>query len=133
MSEADTNQQIAVGTHVEVELIDGAGDRERLVLDIVPDQKADFANGFLGESTPLAQAIFGHAAGEVVPYRLGDVVKVSIVAVSLEARAPVEDAAAKRQAVLQQAVAESDRISDMVFALAVGSKWGDYDPGGIKE
>ena len=45
----------------------------------------------------------------------------------------VEDVAAKRQAVIQQVVAESERISDMVFALAVGSKWGDYDPGGAKE
>jgi hypothetical protein len=44
-----------------------------------------------------------------------------------------EDMAAKRQAVIEQAVAESARISDMVFALAVGSKWGDYDPGGVKE
>ena len=45
------------------------------------------------------------------------------------ARVQEEDVAAKRKAVIQQAVAESERISDMVFALAVGSKWGDYDPG----
>jgi hypothetical protein len=133
MIEAEKSQRVAVGTHVEVELIDEAGECERLVFDLVPDKQADFANGFLGEGTPLAQAILGQTTGSVVPYRVGDVVKVSILAVTLEARAPVEDVAAKRQAVIQQVVAESDRISDMVFALAVGSKWGDYDPGGVKE
>ena len=126
-------QPVAVGTHVEVELIDEAGVNERLEFDLVPDKQADFANGFLGESTPLAQAILGQTAGSVVAYRVGDVAMVSVLTVTLEGRLPVEDVAAKRQAVIQQVVAESDRISDMVFALAVGSKWGDYDPGGSKE
>jgi hypothetical protein len=126
-------QPVAVGTHVEVELIDEAGVNERLEFDLVPDEQADFANGFLGESTPLAQAILGQTAGSVVAYRVGDVAKVSVLSVALEGRLPVEDVAAKRQAVIQQVVAESERISDMVFALAVGSKWGDYDPGGSKE
>jgi hypothetical protein len=130
---SDMFQPVAVGTHVEVELIDEAGASERLVFDLVPDRQADFASGFLGESTPLAQAILGKTAGCVVPYRVGDVVEASILTVTLDARVPVEDVAAKRQAVIQQAVAESERISDMVFALAVGSKWGDYDPGGVKE
>jgi hypothetical protein len=133
MIEAEKSQRVAVGTHVEVELIDEAGERERLEFDLVPDKQADFANGFLGESTPLAQAILGQSAGSVVAYRVGDIVKVSILTVTSDARVPVEDVAAKRQAVVQQVVAESNRISDMVFALAVGSKWGDYDPGGPKE
>jgi len=126
-------QPVTVGTHVEVELIDDAGERERVAFDLVPDKQADFANGFLGESTPLAQAIRGRTAGSVMAYRMGDVVKVSVLTVTPGARAPIEDVAAKRQAVIEQVVAESNRISDMVFALAVGSKWGDYDPGGSKE
>jgi len=133
MIEAEQSQRVVVGTHVEVELIDEAGAREHLVFDLVPDKQADFANGFLGESTPLAQAILGQTAGSVVAYRMGVVVKVSILTVMPEARVPVEDVAAKRQAVIEQVVAESNRISDMVFALAVGSKWGDYDPGGPRE
>jgi hypothetical protein len=130
---SNRSQPVAVGTHVAVELIDEAGVNERLEFDLVPDEQADFANGFLGESTPLAQAILGQTAGSVVAYRVGDVAKVSVLTVALEGRLPVEDVAAKRQAVIQQVVAESERISDMVFALAVGSKWGDYDPGGSKE
>jgi hypothetical protein len=130
---SDMSQPVDVGTHVEVELIDEAGASERLMFDLVPDNQADFVNGFLGVGTPLAQAILGQNAGCVVPYRVGDVVRVSILTVTPDARAPSEDVAAKRQAVIQQAVAESERISDMVFALAVGSKWGAYDPGGSKE
>jgi len=130
---SNLSQPVAIGTHVEVDLIDEAGASERLEFDLVPDNQADFVHGFLGVGTPLAQAILGQTAGCMVPYRMGDVVKVGILMVTPEARAPSEDVAAKRQAVIQQVVAESDRISDMVFALAVGSKWGDYDPGGPKE
>ena len=125
--------QVAQGTHVEVELVDEAGVRETLVFDIVPDAKADFAQGFLGVGTPLAQAILGQRAGCVVPYRGGDVVEVRILNVTQDVRTPTDDASARRQAVIQQAVDEAERVSDMVFALAVGSKWGDYDPGGPTE
>ena len=125
--------QVALDTHVEVELIDDTGTSEPLAFDLVPDEQADFANGFLGAGTPLAQAIWGRSAGDLVAYRLGDVMSVRVVNVTAAERVQEEDVAAKRQAVIEQAVAESERISDMVFALAVGSKWGDYDPGGVKE
>ena len=82
---SNRSQPVAVGTHVEVELIDEAGVNERLEFDLVPDKQADFANGFLGESTPLAQAILGQTAGSVVAYRVGDVAKVSVLTVTLEA------------------------------------------------
>jgi len=124
---------VALGTHVEVELIDETGSTEHLAFDLVPDEQADFANGFLGAGTPLAQAIWSRRAGELVAYRLGDVISVRLVTVTPAVRKPEEDVAAKRQAVIQRAVAESERISDMVFALAVGSKWGDYDPGEAKD
>ncbi len=120
---------VALGTHVEVELIGEDDMSEPVVFDLVPDEQADFANGFLGAGTPLAQAIWGRCAGDVVTSRLGDVASVRVVSVAAAERTQAEDVAAKRQAVIQQAVAESERISDMVFALAVGSKWGDYDPG----
>ena len=124
---------VALGTYVEVELIDETGSSEHLAFDLVPDEQADFVNGFVGAGMPLAQAIWGKGAGETVPCRLGDVISVHVMAVTSAERVPEEDVAAKRQAVIQQAVEESERISDMVFALAVGSKWGDYDPGGSKE
>jgi hypothetical protein len=122
-----------LGTRVQVELVDEAGASEQLEFDIVPDAQADFAHGFLGEGTPLAQAIIGQLAGSTVPYRVGDMVQARVLTVSFAARAPSTDVEARRQAVIQQALAESERVSDMAFALAVGSKWGDYDPGGAKE
>jgi hypothetical protein len=124
---------VGPGTHVQIELVDESGASELLVFDIVPDAQADFAHGFLGQGTPLAQAILGQSVGSSVPYRMGDVVQVRILSVAVADRAPSEDVAARRQAVIQQAVAEVERMSDMAFALAVGSKWGDYDPGGPKD
>ena len=124
---------VDLGTHVELELIDETGTGEELALELVPDDQADFVNGFLGIGTPLAQAILGKSAGEIVAYRLDDVTRVRIVSVTSATRIQAENVAARRQAVIQQAVAESERISDMVFALAVGSKWGDYDPGSATE
>lgn len=124
---------VALGTHVQVELIDESGASEQLSFDLVEDAQADFAHGFLGIGTPLAQAILGKSAGSMVPYRVGDVAQVSVLSVAQAVRAPDEDVAAKRQAVIQEVVAHSDRITDMAFALAVGSKWGDYDPGAPKE
>jgi hypothetical protein len=125
--------QVTVGTHVEVELIDETGASEPLAFELVPDEQADFVNGFLGAGTPLAQAIWSKCAGDVVACRLGDIVSVRVMKVAAAKRTQEEDMATKRQAVIQQAVAEAERVSDMVFALAVGSKWGDYDPGDVQE
>ncbi len=137
MSEMENHPNVSLpvglSTHVQVELVDESGGSELLEFDLVPDEQADFAHGFLGVGTRLAQTILGQSAGCVLPYSAGDVVQVRIVSVSPSARAPSEDVAAKRQAVLQQAVAEADRVSEMTWALAVGSKWGDYDPGAVKE
>jgi hypothetical protein len=120
---------VAIGTHVEFELVDESGTGELLAVDIVPDNQADFSSGFLGAGTPLAQAILGQPAGSVVPYKVGDILQVRILKVASKASAPPADVEAKRQAVIQKAIAQSELVSDMAFALAVGSKWGDYDPG----
>ncbi len=122
---------VAAGTHVEVELIGETGDAEHLACDIVPDAEADFTHGFLGMGTPLARAILGHAAGSVVPYRVGDVVEVRILKVSCAVTAPSVGLEARRQAVISEAVARSEVLNDVSFALAAGSKWGDYNPEAI--
>ena len=125
--------RVGPGTHVQVELVDEGGNTEHLAFDVVPDAQADFAHGFLGIGTPLAQAILGQTAGSAVPYRVGDMVQARILSVTLDVHTPATDIEAKRQAVLRQAIAQAEQVSDMAFALAVGSKWGDYDPGGAKE
>ena len=122
---------VAIGTHAEVELVDESGAGEILAVDIVPDSQADFSSGFLGAGTLLARAILGQLPGSVVPYRVGDILQVRILKVAANASVPPADMEAKRQAVIQKAIAQSELVSDMAFALAVGSKWGDYDPGAI--
>jgi len=122
---------VALGTRIEVEMVSELGDSERLTFDIVPDNAADFTAGFLGAGTPLAQAIMGRPAGSVVPYRVGDLVEVRILAVALSARRAAGDAAEARQALTQEAV-ERAKLDEMVqLALTVNVKWGDYDPEGI--
>jgi hypothetical protein len=127
----DAPGEVAVGMHVEVELVGESGEGERLALDIVPDDEADFSSGFLGISTPLSRAMLGRRAGSVVPYQAGDIREVRILSVAASARPPAEDVAATRQAILQKAVTKSDMADTVRFALSVDTKWGGYDPSGI--
>jgi len=121
------------GTHVTIELIERSGESERLELDIVPDQQADFGHGFLGEGTQLGKALLGKEAGGVYPYIVGDLVKVRILSVQPSETQPPEDIASRRQAVLQKAINESDRVNAMIFASSFSGKWGDYDPSGVEK
>jgi hypothetical protein len=121
------------GAHVDLELIDVSGGREALSFDIVPDKLADFKNGFLGEKTPLAQAISGHFAGEHVPYRVDEIVEIHILDVQRSQVSPDKDIEARRQAALRKAVRQSDLTNAVLFASSFNGKWGDYDPTGLTE
>ena len=54
-----------------------------------------------------------------------------ILSVAPAVAAPPTDTEARRQTVIRAAVARSEALNDAAFALAVGSKWGDYDPAAI--
>ncbi|MGE5224061.1 MAG: GreA/GreB family elongation factor [Omnitrophica WOR_2 bacterium] len=125
--------RITAGMHVELEMITSSGERERMALDIVPDSAADFANGFLGEGTPLAKAILGRRAGSRVPYRVGDAVEVQILAVSPTGVTPDSDAALRRQETIQKAVQDVERKNLILFASSFSGKWGDYDPDAVEK
>ena len=126
-----SSADITVGSRVEIELIAESGERERLAFDIVPDAEADFESGLLGEGTPLARAILGERADDVVPYNMGDVTQVRILAVGEGTRVRGGDAATERQAIIQRAISKSDLADAVRFALTVDQKWGDTDPEGI--
>jgi len=128
---SDSPIEVAIGSHVEIELMAESGENESLAFDIVPDTEADFDAGFLGVGTPLARAILGWRAGSVVHYQVGDIMHVKILAVRASSRAPSEDVAADRQAVIQKAISKSDLADAVRFALTVDQKWGDTDPEGI--
>lgn len=131
MSESDL--KIWAGRHVELELTYQDGTRETESLDVVEDAAADYAHGFLGVSTPLAQAIMGWQAGESVPYRAGDIVRVRILAVTAGLSGEPQDLSARREEVTRKAIHDANQTSAIIFASSMNSKWGDYDPDGLKE
>ncbi|MBN1661023.1 MAG: GreA/GreB family elongation factor [Anaerolineae bacterium] len=129
-AEAARPPVVALGARVQVELVDELGGVEALDLALVPDADADLARGFLGQGTPLGRAIAGQRAGTTLPYKQGDMAEVRILSVVPD-DVPDTGAAAKRQAVIQQAVERSE-IQDIArLALTVDVKWGAYDPNGI--
>jgi hypothetical protein len=120
--------RVKIGTRVEVELLSESGDVERLAFDVVADEQADFAAGFLGAGTPLAQAILGQPAGATVPYAVADEVEVRVLSVAPSERAPAPEVAAAREAAVQEAVSKANMEEMVRLALTVDVKWGDYDP-----
>ena len=120
--------RVKIGTRVEVELLSESGDVERLAFDVVADEQADFAAGFLGAGTPLAQAILGQPAGATIPYAVADEVEVRILSVAPSKRAPAPEVAAAREAAVQEAVSKANMEEMVRLALTVDVKWGDYDP-----
>jgi hypothetical protein len=130
--DAPAKLKIWTGRHVELEVTYGPGDTEMLSLDVVSDSAADFERGFLGESTPLAQAIIGHVAGDAVTYQAGDRVRVQILLVSEELRGKPEDLSARREEVERKARLDSDTTNLVLFASSFSGKWGDYDPNAVK-
>ena len=120
------------GMHVVVELITSSGENERLEFDIVPDQLADFASGYLSESTPLAKAIWKKPAGAILPYRQGDIVRLRILSVRASETAPTAESAQQREAAARKAVADVERTNAIIFASSFSGKWGDYDPEGME-
>ena len=120
---------VAIGFLVEVELFNQGDEVESLVFTLVEDKQADFNAGFLGVSTPLAKAILGKTAGEIIPYTVGDLKNIKILSVQPSDRVQEENVAARRQAVMRKAIDHSDYVNAMIFAGSVNSKWGDYDIG----
>ena len=78
MSEIPDEPRAQLGCLVEIELLSRSGEREHLKFDLVSDQQADYQAGFLGVSTPLAQAILGEKIGVTIPYFTDELMAVKI-------------------------------------------------------
>jgi hypothetical protein len=128
----ETPNRAAIETRVTVELVSASGAVEQLSLVIVPDKKADYYAGFLGESTVLAKAILGHAVGEEIPYPVGNYQKVRIVLITGINEGELAGAAEKRQAEVREAIRQSERTSAMIFSTTVEGKWGEYETDGLE-
>jgi predicted nucleic acid-binding Zn-ribbon protein len=121
------NFPIKSGCRVVVELVDAAGEVERRAFTLVPTEQADFKSGLLDENTPLGQALKGRFAGQVLPYRQGDLRQVRILEVERSDGSVSGQAADQRRADVRKAEAMSEMTSQMIFASARGSKWGEYE------
>ncbi len=128
----DTTPVAILGAQVEVELVDNAGERERMTFTLVPDNAADFANGLLGENTPLAKAIWGRPADSIVPYRAGDMKEARVLAV-IPGTTEAKDLSERRAATRENMIRDADKTDTLIFSTAAGSKWGDYDPGKLED
>jgi len=118
---------ILLGYHVEVDLVDTSGEIERREFTIVAEKQADFRAGLLGENSPLGRALLGRHEGEVIPYAVGDLREVRILEAT-KVTGPISgESAEKRRATVQEAANQSEVISQLIFATARGSKWGEYD------
>ena len=118
---------ILIGSAVDIELVDSAGVVEPRVFTIVAQKQADFRAGLLGENSPLGRALLGRYAGEVIPYPVGDLREVRILEVKTASEPISGELAEQRRATVQEAANQSEIISQLIFATARGSKWGEYD------
>jgi hypothetical protein len=120
-------QPVCLNCRVLVELVDLSGVAESREFTIVTARQADFKSGLLDEKTPLGGLLLGHHAGETIPYHVGDLKEVGILAVQAGGKSISSDAAKKRRAAVQKAAAQSEITNQMIFSTASGSKWGNYD------
>jgi hypothetical protein len=127
------NLIISTGCHVELYLITRDGKRDKLNIDIVPDEIADFSQGFLGAGTPLARILMGEKAGTVIPYLKDDIHAIEVLSVSVSTTEPPKDIDKVRKANMARTIHEVEHTSAVVFASSFSGKWGDYDPGSLPE
>ena len=127
MDADETLTQVGVNTHVTVELIAAGGGEERMEFDLVRAQAADIDAGSVSDTSPMARAILGKGVGATVPYAMGDITAVRIVRVTALSAPPPDDAAARRQAKLDEAVRKAEQTNAEMFASSYGSKWGGYE------
>ena len=126
-------EQIGLGTHVEIDLIDEQGNAERMAFDLVPAQQADVSQGLISADAPLGQAIRGKFVDTTIPYQMGDIRQIRIVSVRPGQLSSTKDADARRAAVLKKALDDAERTNAQMFASSFSGKWGDYDPDGMDE
>ncbi len=126
-------EKIMVGCQVEVNLQDREGKKEKLTFLIVPPEAADFAHGYLGANTPIAQALIGETVGVTIPYLKDDIYSIEILSVKKSGVIAPNNASERREASLRKATQEVADTNAAVFASSFSGKWGDYDPDSIRK
>ena len=131
MKDTSVDLPVQCGSHVEIELLTRVGGRERLEFDLVKDDQADYATGFLGVSAPLAKAILGEKAGVTVPYFTDELLGIEILSVAASTRKPVANTTAQRESAIRDVVDQIEFTNAVLFAASTDTKWGEYDADGL--
>jgi hypothetical protein len=127
MDDPSASLPVSRNCRVTVELVDSSGACERAQFTLVTSRQADLRAGLLDEDTPLGRALLGQEPGAHIPYRIGDLVEVRLLSVEPLSDFISPQAAQERRDSVRRAEAQSEITSQMIFATASGSKWGDYD------
>jgi len=118
------------GYCVSVKLLYRSGESEHLEFDLVADEQSDYQAGFIGISTPFAQAILGEKAGITVPYFTDELMAIEILNIR-ESTRTATDTAVKRDSAVQSAKDQIEFTNAVLFAASVDTKWGSYDADGL--
>lgn len=111
-----------------LELVDQAGQREQLFVQLVDDRYADLSRGFMGEGTPLGQAIINQPLGAEIAYVVDDLRSIKILAIEPTDDCPDPNAPEKNRAAMEKALETVQLTNAVIFASSFTGKWGDYDP-----
>jgi len=119
------------GCCVEIEMIYRSGNREPLIFDLVSDEQADFENGFIGVSTPLANALIGESCGYVIPYFTPEFLAIQIISIQKSSRTPETNKYLSRKESIEETLEQIEFRDAVLFASSTGTKWGSYDADGL--
>ena len=131
MSPNKAEPSAKLGTCIVLKLLSRNGESEPLEFDLVPDNQADYVSGFLGVSTPLAQAILGEKTGVTIPYFTDELMGVEIISIRVSTRTQEKNIASQREAALNEAKEQIEFTNAVLFAASVDTKWGEYDADGL--
>ena len=123
---------VTMGSRVSLELVENNGDCDPMTVELVADSAADMAHDLLGEGTPLARAILGRKAGDVVPYKVGEMKEVRVLAIA-PGQAEADDLSERRTATRAKMIKDADKTSRLIFSTAFSSKWGGYEPDKLED
>ena len=130
MSENTNELRAQTGYCVSIKLLYRSGESEQLEFDLVADEQSDYQAGFIGVSTPFAQAILGEKAGITVPYFTDELMAIEILSIR-ESTRTAADTAVQRDSAVQNAKDQIEFTNAVLFAASVNTKWGAYDADGL--
>ena len=126
--ENKNQNSVKLGDQIEIQLIYRSGQKEKLILDLVEDSKADIDQGYLGVSTPLAKAILNEPPGTIVPFFTPEILAVEILSVHETSRQPDPEVSKRRKQSLKDTLNRIEFRDAILFASSTETKWGQYDP-----